>query len=272
MFEAGLVFNIEFTDEELEQLPRWSLFDCKIMDQIATLPCRPDLPPRPLNTPTSANATLWTFIKCHSQNKRNHPGRQLIHFTPPADPITPAMYTLHNVTSTLGMLNPISPPDDAPLAKMLVIIGMPSMCHLIEEHSHLAFEAPWFPGFVTGLLTSIDAVVEISTHISRFGPHACFGYRLLESSFNGLGEVLHSVTKLCGTGDIPCPTLSPPSSLNQGCALLPSVGCGGAPFITDGDYLDNEQVEEWISKLLKEERQPVSGGPSIISCCFTSLP
>ena len=136
MFEAGLVFNIEFTDEELEQPPRWNLFDRKIMDQIATLPGRPELPPRPLNTPTSANATLWTFIECHTQNKRGHPGRRLIHLNPPAHPITPAMYTLRNITSTLGMPNPISPPDDASIAKMLIVIGTPFVCHLIGKHLH----------------------------------------------------------------------------------------------------------------------------------------
>ena len=38
MFNAGLVFNIQFMEEELEQLPHWSLFDCKIMNQITALP------------------------------------------------------------------------------------------------------------------------------------------------------------------------------------------------------------------------------------------
>ena len=52
------------------------------------------------------------------------------------------------------------------------------------------------------------------------------------------------------------------------------MGRGGAPFITDGDYLNDEEVEVLISKLLEEEKQqPVSGGPSIISSFshFTSL-
>ena len=172
------------------------------------------------------------------------------------------------------MPNPISPPNDASIAKMLIVIGMPFICHLIGKHLHLAFEAPQFPGFVTGLLTSINAVIEIPVCISCFGPHACFGYCLLQGSFNALGKILHSVTKLCGTGDIPCPTLSPRSSFNQDRVSSLSVGCGGAPFITDGDYFNTSISPPFISKLLEEEkRQPVSGGPSVISSFshFTSL-
>ena len=169
------------------------------------------------------------------------------------------------------MPNPISPPDDALIVKMLIVIGMPFICHLTEKHLHLASKAPQPPGFVAGLLTSINAVIEISAPISHFGPHACFGYHL-QGSFNALGEILHSVTKICDTGDIPCPTLSPRSSFNQDRVSSLSVGRGGAPFIADGDYLNDEEVEALISKLLEEEkRQPVSGGPSVISSCFTSL-
>lgn len=272
MFDAGLVFNIQFTDEELAQLPRWSIFDHKIMDQIATLSSRPELPPRPPNTPISANATLWTFIKCHTQNKRNSPGRPLIHLNPPADPITPSMYTLQNLANKLGMLNPISPPDDTPLAKKLVIIGK-LFTYCYNEYSDLAFEAPRFPGFVTGLLSSINGVVNIPARVCRFGSHACFGYRLLEDSFNTLGEILHSVTELCGTGDIPCPALSPRSSPNQDCVSLPSVGHGGGPVVTVEDYLDSdEQFEQLLSKLRREEeKRTASGGLTVISCCFASL-
>ena len=213
MFDAGLVFNIQFTDDELEQLPRWNLLDRKIMDQIATLSSRPELPPRPPNTPTSVNATLWTFIKCHTQNKRNNPGRPLIHLNPPADPITPSMYTLDSLTNKLGMSNPISSPDDTPLAKKLIVIGTSSIYY--PEYLHLVFEAPRFPGFVTGHLSSLNGVVDIPKHIYNFGSHACFGYHLLEGSFNTLSEIFHSVTELCGTEDLPCPAPSSPSSADQ---------------------------------------------------------
>lgn len=130
MFNAGLVFNIQFTEDELRQLPCWSLFDCKIMDQITTLPGRLELPPRPSNVPSSANATLWTFIKGHTQTQRNNFGRRVIHLNPPAVPITPTMYTLETLIHELAMPNPISCPDDVPLAKHLIIIGMFSKhCH-----------------------------------------------------------------------------------------------------------------------------------------------
>ena len=43
MFNAGLVFNLEFTEDELDQ-PSWRLIDQKIMDGINALPGRPKLP------------------------------------------------------------------------------------------------------------------------------------------------------------------------------------------------------------------------------------
>jgi hypothetical protein len=124
MFNAGLVFNIHFTEDELEQLPRWSLFDSKIMDQISTLPGGIQLPPRPSNTPSSANATLWMLVRCHIQSRCNDPGRRVIHFNPPAVPITPMMYSLETLIRELAMPNPISHPDDTPAVDHLIVIGM----------------------------------------------------------------------------------------------------------------------------------------------------
>jgi hypothetical protein len=123
MFSAGLVFNLEFTEAELAQLPSWSLFDRKIMEGISALPTKPELPPRPSNMQTSANATLWSFIKCHSQARRNHPGRLVLHFNPPSTAITPSMYDLEVLIQALSMGNPISPPDNESIPQHLIIIG-----------------------------------------------------------------------------------------------------------------------------------------------------
>lgn len=136
---------------------------------------------------------------------------------------------------------------------------------------HLAFEAPRFPGFVTGLLSSLNGVVEIPKRICRFGSHACFGYRLLEGSFNTLSEIFCSVTELCGTKDLPCPALSPPSSPDQDSIPLSPPGRKGGPVITIEDYLESdEQFDELLSKLCQEEeRRTISGGPSVRSGCYT---
>lgn len=126
MFDAGLVFNIQFTEAELGQLPRWDLFDHKIMDQITSLPGKLELPPRPSNVSRSANTTLWTFIKCHVRAQRNNFGCKLIHLNPPSATITPLMYTLETLIDELAMENPISCSDDVPVTKYLIIIGTSS--------------------------------------------------------------------------------------------------------------------------------------------------
>jgi hypothetical protein len=125
---------------ELEQLPCWSMFDHKIMDQIATLPSRLELPLWPSNVPSSTNATLWMFIKCHTQTQCGNFGHWVIHLNPPAVPITPSMYTLETLIYELGMPNPIFCPDDVPVAKYLDIIGVFS--NVLDQHLHLFFKAP----------------------------------------------------------------------------------------------------------------------------------
>jgi len=126
MFDAGLVFHIEFTEEELEILPCWTLFDKKIVDGISALPSELVLPPRPPNMPSSANSTLWTFVQCHSQLQRGHPGRRSLDIIPPKSSITPPMYTLKTVIRELATPNPICYTDSTSFPQDLVIIGMSS--------------------------------------------------------------------------------------------------------------------------------------------------
>jgi len=125
MFDVGLVFNIQFTEEELAQLPRWSLFDHKIMDGISALPARLNLPSRPSNDPSSVNSTLWTLISCHSQAKRGHPGCRSLYLNRPTSHVTPGMFTLKGLIEVFGIPNPISCPDDTPTPKNLIMIGTP---------------------------------------------------------------------------------------------------------------------------------------------------
>lgn len=122
MFNAGLVFNLEFAEDELDQ-PSWRLIDQKIMEGINTIPGGLNLPLRPSNTPMSANDTLWTFVQCHKRATRGHCGRRSMYLIPPTEPITLSMYKLETLIQQLAMPNPISCPDDTPIPEHLIIIG-----------------------------------------------------------------------------------------------------------------------------------------------------
>jgi hypothetical protein len=130
MFDAGLVFNIEFTDDELVELRctpsrSWVKFDTKIMDGISMLPAMLELPPLPPTvTAGSAHATLWSFVKCHSHALRKQPGRRSYHLIPPQD-IVPTMHIPEELAKELGVPNPISCPNDTPIPKKLIVIGEP---------------------------------------------------------------------------------------------------------------------------------------------------
>src|ERR1700753_97387 len=134
MFDMGLVFNVEFTEAELGQLPSWSLFDHKITDGISSLRGKPGLPSRPQNMQGSANTTLWSFVKRHSQKQRGKSGRESYHLNP-TTPITTSMWTLDFLIQEFAMLNPISGPDDTPMPQHLIIIGKLFWLHSMETYN-----------------------------------------------------------------------------------------------------------------------------------------
>jgi hypothetical protein len=129
MFDVGLVFNIMFTAEEVRKLPKWEIFDEKIMAGISALPAKIALPPRPqnkaLNSSSSPNFTLWSWVACHTKGQRGHYGRRLFHLNPPAVIVTQATFTLVGLTRELAVSNPISYPDNTPGPQDLFIIGAP---------------------------------------------------------------------------------------------------------------------------------------------------
>jgi len=128
MLDVGLVFNIEFTGEELGQLPRWELFDHKIMDSISSPTTKIKLPPRPTNTPPSVNTMLWSIVQCHKKSERKHTGLSSYHLNPPTHPITTMSYTLERlIQEKLVVGNPISNPDNTPVPQYLMIIGSSSL-------------------------------------------------------------------------------------------------------------------------------------------------
>ena len=67
MFDVGLVFNVDFTDDELQQLPNWHLFNQKIMAGVSSLPANINLPPPAQELSELANHTLWAFVEHLSQ-------------------------------------------------------------------------------------------------------------------------------------------------------------------------------------------------------------
>jgi hypothetical protein len=167
------------------------------------------------------------------------------------------MYTLEILVQELTVPNPISSPDDVSIPHHLIMIGM-FLCHVNRRPVFDGQKAPRFTGFVTGFLSSIENAIVLPNNICRSGFHACFGYCVLENSFRNLSEILHSVMELCGSSDLSCPSQSPPS----------------APVITPADYLDDGQIDEWISKLQQEgEGSRISlSGPSVTHSSIPTSP
>ena len=90
----------------------------------------------------------------------------------------------------------------------------------------------------------------------------CFGYRILEHSFESLTDLSAAVNELCGTAELSCPRLSPPSSpdnvLTQP-SLEPNVD-----FIM-GDYVDSdEDLETVLARIHQQEsRRAEPMAPSV---------
>jgi hypothetical protein len=123
MFDVGLVFNIRYTQDELEGRPSWTLFNKKITDGLASLPAEIQLPPRPASVSESVNTILWTFVEVMIQAVRNHPGRKKFHLVPPQSTPT-RKWTLQMLTKEFSVENPISGLEDAPVPQRLIIIGV----------------------------------------------------------------------------------------------------------------------------------------------------
>ncbi|KAF9785059.1 hypothetical protein BJ322DRAFT_1020665 [Thelephora terrestris] len=238
MFDIGLVFHLRFTDDELLQ-SNWSLFDRKITDGISSLPARIQLPPRPANQPPSANSTCWTFVKCGIKPARGRSDKRYILVHP--EHISSSQWTLDYLRGSLAVTNPISGPDEDLIPDRLIVIGS---------------------------LTSLSRMVEIPTNICRFGSHECFAYRVLAKEFRDLVEVFDSVTDLCGTKDLRCPSsLSPslgpdPSSSSPSLSPdpvftpLPSGSLQTDKMISMGDYVADDDLEAVLAALL-EQTNPV---------------
>lgn len=131
-------------------------------------------------------------------------------------------------------------------------------------------EAPRFRGFVTGNLSSIEKAVDIPiTTLRALGPHACFGYRLLEDSFRELHDFFSDVIELCGSSDVPCSTWGRSPGTDRDVTRLASSSSNPqTDAFTAGDYVDSdEDLEAVIARLQREEAPKTSkgslAGPSV---------
>ena len=123
---------------------------------------------------------------------------------------------------------------------------------------------------MTAPLHQLGRTVTLPRDLPIFSDHDCFGYRVLLESFDTT-EPLQSVIDLCGSPDLNCPTnRSPPRSPSpihisprtKPMLFIPSPSPPSrARVITSADYLDDEEFEEFFSKLTKE---PVEGIPASV--------
>ena len=115
MSNAGLVFDIGFTEEEQsEERLSWTVFDEKIMQGLQSLPGGIQLPPRPARISFSINSTLWKLGKCSVRATRLHTSRKTLQVGSAAN----LYLTKHAVA------NPISGPENTPVPRQLIVIGV----------------------------------------------------------------------------------------------------------------------------------------------------
>lgn len=122
-YDIGLVFNVRFTKNEQADPLSWRLFDQKIMQGVDFLPGGIQLPPRPARIAASLNTTLWTFGKCSGRATKGQPGRRTLQFVP-ATSLYVGDWTLDNLLTEYAVSNPISGPDDNPVPRQLIVIGV----------------------------------------------------------------------------------------------------------------------------------------------------
>jgi hypothetical protein len=124
MTDFGLVFDINFTDNELARLPDWFLFDQKITAGISSISPPVVLPSAGAGMHGTVNGTVWTFVKLKDEAiKRSH-GRRKYFFNPPLTPPTPAMFNLDVLINEFGIENAISRQNNAPVPRNLIVISM----------------------------------------------------------------------------------------------------------------------------------------------------
>ena len=122
MSDFGLIFDIAFTDDELEQLPDWTVINNKILTGISSIYPRVSLPERPSGIRESVNSTMWSFVKIQKETIRKTGGRRKFFFNPPPSPPTLPMFCLDILIKEFGVENPVSRTNNALVPKNLIIV------------------------------------------------------------------------------------------------------------------------------------------------------
>jgi len=124
MSDFGLIFDIAFTDDELQKLPDWTVIDDKIVTGISSIYPRLSLPAAPSGIRESINGTVWSFVKIQIETIRKSGGRRQLFFNPPTGAPTPPMFHLDVLIREFGVENPVSRTNNAPVPRSLIIICM----------------------------------------------------------------------------------------------------------------------------------------------------
>jgi len=122
MLDFGLVFDISFTDNELHQLPDWTLVDEKIRAGISSIEPALSLPQAPPNIQGMVNGTTWLLVKLRKETVKRSGGCQQIFFIPPVKPPTIATFSLDHLIAKFGVPNQLSCPNGNPVPENVIVI------------------------------------------------------------------------------------------------------------------------------------------------------
>lgn len=122
MSDFGLVFDICFTDEELQRLPDWKLIDGKIVAGISSIYPDISLPQTPPNIRGTMNGTPWLLVKLQKETIRKTGGRQRLFFNPPVKPPTAATFSLSHLIDEFGVPNELSRVNSDPVPQSVIVI------------------------------------------------------------------------------------------------------------------------------------------------------
>lgn len=121
--KLGLIFDIKFTDEELQELPSWQLFNRKITAGISSLRPNVTLPTDSIGGEVTMHTTTWTFLELKTKNKQAK-GRVQRLFVPPTEPLIRSDFCLDKLINVFGVINTIARPNDDHVPDNLIVIGV----------------------------------------------------------------------------------------------------------------------------------------------------
>lgn len=119
---VGLTFDIKLTDEELQELPSWRLFDRKITAGISSLRPEVVLPVEDIGGEVNVNTTAWIFLQLKDKNKPAD-GRVQRLFVPPTEVPTPSDFCLDKLVGTFSADNTISRYGGRHVPEKIIVIG-----------------------------------------------------------------------------------------------------------------------------------------------------